>query len=99
MGVNGKRVGGALEGGDRVEEEEEEDVSGGGKMWEGFWSLRHLTLSFPLPSARKCSRWQFECHSSGECIAIYNACDGIPQCQDGSDEDPKLFCPTGSSIP
>lgn len=33
----------------------------------------------------KCSRFQFPCHS-GECIAIYNACDGIPQCLDGSDE-------------
>lgn len=32
-----------------------------------------------------CGRFQFKCHS-GECIAIYNACDGIPQCEDGSDE-------------
>ncbi|XP_056637841.1 uncharacterized protein LOC130445938 isoform X2 [Diorhabda sublineata] len=41
----------------------------------------------------KCSRFQFECHSSKECIAIYNACDGIPQCADGSDEGPELGCP------
>nr|XP_045591793.1 uncharacterized protein LOC123753886 [Procambarus clarkii] len=46
--------------------------------------------------ARKCSRFQFECHS-GECIAIYNACDGIPQCQDNSDEDPALGCPPAST--
>ncbi|XP_045112265.1 hapless 2-like [Portunus trituberculatus] len=48
------------------------------------------------PAARKCTRFQFECHS-GECIAIYNACDGIPQCSDSSDEDPKLECPAVST--
>ena len=36
-----------------------------------------------------CSRFQFQCHS-GECIAVYNACDGIPQCEDGSDEGPEV---------
>ncbi|CAH1101669.1 unnamed protein product [Psylliodes chrysocephalus] len=41
----------------------------------------------------KCTRFQFECRSSRECIAIYNACDGIPQCSDGSDEGPELGCP------
>ncbi|XP_068143598.1 ataxin-2 homolog isoform X2 [Drosophila tropicalis] len=35
-----------------------------------------------------CGRFQFTCHS-GECVAIYNACDGIPQCEDGSDEGPE----------
>ncbi|KAL7638193.1 UNVERIFIED_CONTAM: hypothetical protein RMT77_011818 [Armadillidium vulgare] len=45
---------------------------------------------------RKCSNFQFECHS-GECIAIYNACDGIPQCKDGSDEGKELGCPQGVS--
>uniref|UniRef100_A0A0A9VV93 Low-density lipoprotein receptor-related protein 11 n=1 Tax=Lygus hesperus TaxID=30085 RepID=A0A0A9VV93_LYGHE len=44
-------------------------------------------------SKRGCKRNQFECHSTGECIAIYNACDGIPQCSDGSDESPELGCP------
>lgn len=42
----------------------------------------------------RCSRYQFECKTSGECIAIYNACDGIPQCSDGSDEALELACPT-----
>lgn len=42
---------------------------------------------------RRCSRYQFECRNSGECIAIYNACDGIPQCSDGSDEAAELGCP------
>lgn len=46
----------------------------------------------------QCSRFQFECHSS-ECIAIYNACDGIPQCADGSDEAPELGCPATTKIP
>ncbi|EEB18768.1 conserved hypothetical protein [Pediculus humanus corporis] len=45
-------------------------------------------------SKSSCSRYQFECRGSGECIAIYNACDGIPQCNDGSDEGPELDCPT-----
>lgn len=41
-----------------------------------------------------CSRNQYECRSSGDCIAIYNVCDGIPQCTDGSDEAADLVCPT-----
>ncbi|TDG48635.1 hypothetical protein AWZ03_004964 [Drosophila navojoa] len=41
--------------------------------------------SVPAPH---CGRFQFSCHS-GECIAVYNACDGIPQCEDGSDEGPE----------
>lgn len=36
-----------------------------------------------------CGRFQFQCHS-GDCIAVYNACDGIPQCDDGSDEGPEV---------
>ncbi|KAK9508237.1 hypothetical protein O3M35_007940 [Rhynocoris fuscipes] len=52
----------------------------------------------PIHIQRKgCSRNQFECHSDGECIAIYNACDGIAQCADGSDEGPELQCP-GSQV-
>ncbi|XP_073826715.1 uncharacterized protein [Musca autumnalis] len=39
-------------------------------------------------STVQCGRFQFACHS-GECIAVYNACDGIPQCEDGSDEGPE----------
>ncbi|XP_063383877.1 LOW QUALITY PROTEIN: uncharacterized protein LOC134670115 [Cydia fagiglandana] len=46
-----------------------------------------------LPPPRRCSRYQFECHTGGECIAVYNACDGVPQCADGSDEAPELGCP------
>lgn len=45
------------------------------------------------PTEKKCSRYQFECRSTKECIAIYNACDGIPQCADGSDEAVELGCP------
>jgi len=42
-----------------------------------------------------CQRFQFQCKNSTECIAIYNVCDGIPQCSDGSDE---LHCDTRSQI-
>ncbi|XP_026476596.1 uncharacterized protein LOC113382457 [Ctenocephalides felis] len=52
--------------------------------------------SKPIPAAKNaaqhCSEYQFSCHS-GECIAVYNACDGIPQCIDGSDEAAELRCP------
>ncbi|XP_047985123.1 nascent polypeptide-associated complex subunit alpha, muscle-specific form [Leguminivora glycinivorella] len=52
-------------------------------------NLRYLLFI----AARRCSRYQFECHTGGECIAVYNACDGVPQCADGSDEAPELGCP------
>lgn len=42
----------------------------------------------PVNTSVQCGRFQFACHS-GECIAVYNACDGIPQCEDGSDEGPE----------
>ncbi|XP_058453350.1 uncharacterized protein LOC131431567 [Malaya genurostris] len=40
----------------------------------------------------QCGHYEFPCHS-GECIAVYNACDGIPQCADGSDEGPECRRP------
>ncbi|XP_063223294.1 uncharacterized protein LOC134531542 isoform X4 [Bacillus rossius redtenbacheri] len=49
-------------------------------------------------TSRRCSRYQFECRSSGECIAIYNACDGIPQCSDSSDEAAELGCPAQAVV-
>jgi hypothetical protein len=45
----------------------------------------------------QCQHFQFACRHSGECIAIYNVCDGIPQCPDGSDEAADLNCPDSSS--
>jgi Low-density lipoprotein receptor domain class A len=48
-----------------------------------------------LPATNHCGRFQFACHS-GECIAVYNACDGIPQCEDGSDEGPE--CPASNKV-
>jgi hypothetical protein len=36
--------------------------------------------------------YQFECRNNSECIAIYNVCDGIAQCIDGSDEAIDLEC-------
>lgn len=47
-----------------------------------------------VSSKTACTRNQYECRSSGDCIAIYNVCDGIPQCADGSDEAADLVCPT-----
>ncbi|XP_076659573.1 uncharacterized protein LOC143362935 [Halictus rubicundus] len=46
------------------------------------------------PTKQACSRNQYECRTSGDCIAVYNVCDGIPQCADGSDEAADLVCPT-----
>merc|ERR1719278_139044 len=40
-----------------------------------------------------CGEYQFQC-SSGECVAEYDTCNGIPQCRDGSDEDPQLCATT-----
>ncbi|KAH8271661.1 hypothetical protein KR044_000474, partial [Drosophila immigrans] len=54
-----------------------------------------LLPNFTAPVAH-CGRFQFSCHS-GECIAVYNACDGIPQCLDGSDEGPE--CNAVASAP
>ncbi|KAL1228049.1 Low-density lipoprotein receptor-related protein 11 [Trichinella pseudospiralis] len=34
----------------------------------------------------KCSRYQWQCEQSEECIALYDVCDGLEQCLDGSDE-------------
>jgi hypothetical protein len=43
-------------------------------------------------SPHVCGRYEFSC-LSGECIAVYDVCNGVPQCSDGSDEDPAV-CPT-----
>ncbi|KZC13521.1 Low-density lipoprotein receptor-related protein 11 [Dufourea novaeangliae] len=53
-----------------------------------------LPLTTPPPLKQACSRNQYKCRSSGDCIAVYNVCDGIPQCADGSDEAADLVCPT-----
>ncbi|EAT32497.1 AAEL014970-PA, partial [Aedes aegypti] len=51
------------------------------------------TTTTPKPTTpTQCGHYEFPCHS-GECIAIYNACDGIPQCSDGSDEGPECRRP------
>ncbi|GLV41935.1 uncharacterized protein CBL_00397 [Carabus blaptoides fortunei] len=62
------------------------------KLMKEILPIIEVTKPSPV-IGRHCSRYQFECRTSGECIAIYNACDGIPQCADGSDEAPELGCP------
>lgn len=47
------------------------------------------------PIGITCKHFEFQCHSVGNeggCIGIYNVCDGIPQCEDGSDEGSE--CPS-----
>lgn len=56
--------------------------------------ISKVIITTPAPVKPACSRNQYECRSSGDCIAIYNVCDGIPQCADGSDEAADLVCPT-----
>ncbi|GBN20674.1 hypothetical protein AVEN_228912-1, partial [Araneus ventricosus] len=51
-----------------------------------------LKLINSTKPASKCHHYQFQCINSSECIAIYNVCDGIPQCPDGSDESVDLKC-------
>uniref|UniRef100_A0A182QVA5 MANSC domain-containing protein n=1 Tax=Anopheles farauti TaxID=69004 RepID=A0A182QVA5_9DIPT len=61
-------------------------------------------LTTPIPStpkqqfpvAQQCGHFEFPCHS-GECIAVYNVCDGIVQCDDGSDEGAE--CPQKNPAP
>lgn len=48
---------------------------------------------------KECQHFQFPCTNSSECIAIYNVCDGIPQCPDSSDEAPERCSPTAPSTP
>ncbi|XP_072017803.1 uncharacterized protein [Amphiura filiformis] len=44
-----------------------------------------IKLIFSVNSQQQCLYIYFEC-DSGECITFLYACDGIPQCDDGSDE-------------
>ncbi|XP_058815991.1 bromodomain-containing protein 4 isoform X2 [Topomyia yanbarensis] len=53
--------------------------------------LPTTTTARPITPSQ-CGHYEFPCHS-GECIAVYNACDGIPQCADGSDEGPECRRP------
>ncbi|KAK0096260.1 hypothetical protein PV326_005974 [Microctonus aethiopoides] len=62
-------------------------------------SSKISTSTTPIPIKIPCTRNQYECRASGECIAIYNVCDGIPQCTDGSDEALDLGCPTEKPTP
>ncbi|XP_036329180.1 uncharacterized protein LOC118741346 [Rhagoletis pomonella] len=63
----------------------------------GVEQIPPLSVAFPQKVyPTHCGRFQFTCHS-GECIAVYNACDGIPQCEDGSDEGPECSAATSTA--
>ncbi|TMW41328.1 hypothetical protein DOY81_013590 [Sarcophaga bullata] len=63
-------------------------VTNSKKSLMGLASMEN-SLTPKVNASVQCGRFQFACHS-GECIAVYNACDGIPQCEDdGSDEGPE----------
>ena len=47
-----------------------------------FSTIDNVFVLFIFPG---CGIWQFTC-GSGDCIAGYDVCDGIPQCADSSDE-------------
>ena len=46
--------------------------------------------------SRECGQFEWRC-GSGECVASYDTCNGIPQCVDASDEDPAQ-CPVTSPL-
>jgi len=51
-------------------------------------------------TGQNCNRYQFECRNIdrpmlAECIAVYDKCDGVVQCSDGSDE---LSCPSKQGL-
>ena len=50
----------------------------------------------PGPGGRECGQFEWRC-GSGECVASYDTCNGIPQCVDASDEDPAQ-CPVTSTL-
>nr|XP_027197186.1 uncharacterized protein DDB_G0283357-like [Dermatophagoides pteronyssinus] len=55
-------------------------------------SIKLDTTTASIAKVSKCRHYQFECRNNSECIAIYNVCDGIAQCSDGSDESIELEC-------
>ena len=46
----------------------------------------HDIWSYQFISGCRNPDLEFPCTSGDECIPIYDTCNGIPQCQDGSDE-------------
>ncbi|XP_013929765.1 PREDICTED: sortilin-related receptor, partial [Thamnophis sirtalis] len=43
----------------------------------------------------RCSRFEFECQKTKKCVPNWKHCDGLKDCQDGTDE---LNCPTHSTL-
>jgi secreted trypsin-like serine protease len=61
------------------------------------WSIEKAFSSWPLPdtdpvpSSSRCLDNKWQCAISGQCIDISSVCDGIPNCEDNSDED-EMYC-------
>lgn len=53
----------------------------------------NLLLFFSGSSCSKtvvCERWQFSCEDGQHCVHYSSLCDGTPNCEDYSDEHPKM---------
>ena len=56
-------------------------------MADGLKNLDLSPVSEEIASSRHCSRYEFQCKTSGQCIAAYDRCNNVFECPDRSDEE------------